>query len=105
MVTTELAVLAIALLLSTSSISVYSWFDSHGKQLRLGIWAIRTIAIFPALVFILWAGYVMATGKESTLATALLMAGITLVGGGVQLLSLLLRKQQTAPDNQLNTGQ
>ena len=105
MVTTELAVLAIALLLSTTSITIYSWFDDHRKNLRLGIWAIRITAILPGLVFILWAGYVMATGKESTLAMALSMAGITLVGGGVQLLALLMRKEQTAPDSEFNTGQ
>jgi hypothetical protein len=104
MVTTELAVLAIALLLSTTSITIYSWFDDHGKQLRLGIWAIRITAILPGLVSILWAIYAIATGEESTLAMALSMAGIMLVGGSVQLLSLLVRKQQTAPDRQFETG-
>ena len=104
MVTTELAVLAIALLLSTTSITIYSWFDDHGKQLRLGIWAIRITAILPGLVSVLWAIYAIATGEESTLGMALLTAGILLVGGGVQLLSLLARKQQTAPDRQFETG-
>ena len=104
MVTTELAVLAVALLLSTTSITVYSWFDDHRKNLRLGIWAIRITAILPGLASILWAIYAMATGEESTFAMALSTAGILLVGGGVQLLSLLVRKQQTATDRQFNTG-
>ena len=104
MVTTELAVLAIALLLSTTNITIFSWFDDHGKQLRLGIWAIRITPILPGLVFILWAIYAIATGEESTLATASSTAGILLVGGGVQLLSLLVRKQKTAPNSQFNTG-
>ena len=105
MVTTELAVLAIALLLSTTSITIYSWFDDHRKHLRLGIWAIRITAILPGLVSILWAIYTTATGEGSTLTMALSAAGIMLIGGGVQLLSLLVRKQRTAPDNQFNTGQ
>lgn len=104
MVTTELAVLAVALLLSTTSITVYSWFDGHRRNLRLGIWAIRITAILPGLASILWAIYAMATGKESTLAMALSTAGVLLVGGGVQLLSLLVRKQQTATDRQFKTG-
>ncbi|UCH49848.1 MAG: hypothetical protein JSU95_08835 [Betaproteobacteria bacterium] len=104
MVTTELAVLAIALLLSTTSISFYSWFEKPGKQLNTGIWAIRITAIFPGLVFVLWAIYSIATARESTLAMALLTAGILLVGGGVQLLSLLARKP-TSFDSRFNTGQ
>lgn len=104
MVTIELVVLAIALLLSTTSITIYSWFDDHRKNLKLGIWAIRITAILPGLASILWAIYAMATGEESTLTMALSTAGIMLVGGGVQLLSLLVRKQQTATDRQFKTG-
>ena len=93
MVTTELAVLAIALLLSTNSIFVYAWLDRHGKQRNHAMWVIRITAILPGLVFTLRAIYAMATGKAQTLAMALLTAGILLVVGGIQLLSLLARKQ------------
>ena len=99
MVTLELTILTIALLLSTTTITIYSWFEDHGKRLKLGIWTIRLTAILPGLVFILWAMYALATGAESTLAAALSTAGILLVGGGVQLLSLLVRKQIATPDS------
>jgi len=105
MVSIELAVLATALLLSTSSIFVYSWFESHGKQPTIGIWIIRMMAVFPGLVFTLWAIYTMATGEESKLGMALLTAGMLLVGGAVQLLALLVRKQKLSPEERTGADQ
>lgn len=105
MVTPELAVLAIALLLSTSSISIYSWLVVHGKRLNSGIWALRLTAVLPGLLSILWAIYTMATGNESPFGMALLTAGVLLVGGGVQLLSLLVHESKSPPESRPNTGQ
>lgn len=103
--TIELAVLAIALLLSTSSIFVYSWCERHGKRIGIGLWIIRMIAVFPGLLFILWAIYAMATSKESKLGMALLTAGMLLVGGAVQLMSLLVRKQKSSPEKRMSADQ
>lgn len=108
--TPELAVLAIAFLLSTSSNFVYLWLVNHGKRPNTGIWTLRMTAVFPGLLSTLWAIYTisidaMATGNKRSLGMALLAAGILLVGNGVQLLSLLARKQRTPPDSQLNSGQ
>ena len=105
MASLELTVLAIALLLSTINISVYSWFDTHETQLNIGIWVIRVIAVLPGLVFIVWALYAMASNKDATLAMALLTSGIMLTGGAIQLLSLLVRKQQMRPGSQPDFGQ
>ena len=89
----ELAVLALALLLSTTNIFVYSWFDKHEKYLHIGIWIIRVTGAIPGLVFSIWAIYIISTDKESTLGMVLVTAGLLLAAGTVHLLSLLLRKQ------------
>jgi len=89
----ELVVLALALLLSTINIIVYSWFESRERYLNIGIWVMRVSGVLPGLVVLIWAIYVMATDSESTLGKALLTAGFLLVTGVVQLLSLLMTKQ------------
>lgn len=89
----ELAVLAIALFLSTTSIFVYAWFECREKYLKTGIWALRITAVLPGLIATVWAIYVMATDEGSQLAMALLTAGMLLTAGAVQLLSLLSRKR------------
>lgn len=95
----ELTVLALALLFSTANIFVYAWFENREKQLHTGMWVIRMTAVLPGFIAIVWAIFAMTTGKESTLVMALLTAGLLLVAGAIQLLSLLLNKGKTLPDN------
>ena len=94
----ELVVLAVALLLSTTNIFVYSWFVEHEKYLHIGIWVIRVTGAFPGLVFSIWAIYAMATDRGSTLGIVLVTAGLLLVTGAIQLLSLLVRKHGVSPN-------
>ena len=88
----ESAVLAVALFVSTMNIFVYSWFESREKYIHFGPLVIKITGVLPSLVFTLWAMYILATSAESTLGQALLTAGICLVAGSIQLLSMLQRR-------------
>ena len=97
----EAAVLALALLLTTISIFVYSWFESREQYLHVGIWLIRIISVLPAFTLIIWSIYIMATDRGSLLALALLTASMLLTAGAVQLIALLMRKQRSSPQKNL----
>ncbi len=92
MASTELIVLALALFATTLNIYVYSWFENRGRFLRAGLWVMRITGIVPGLAVTVWAMYVKATSPNSVLGMALLTAGILLVAGGLQFLSMLQRK-------------
>ena len=89
---TELTVLALALFVTTLNIYVYSWFQDRARYLRAGLWVMRVTGILPGLAVTVWAVYVRATSTESVLGTTLLTAGLLLVAGGLQFLSMLQRK-------------
>ncbi len=88
----ELIVLALALFVTTLNIYVYSWFENRVRFLRAGLWVMRITGILPGLAVTVWAMYVKATSTESVLGMALLTAGMLLVAGGLQFLSMLQRK-------------
>lgn len=93
----ELFLLALALLLSTINIFVYAWFAKELSYLNIGIWIIRITGALPSLIFSLWALYALATAENSQLGAVLLIAGLLLAAGSVQLLSLLVTKQAPPP--------
>ena len=74
-------------------------FETHGRHLDIGIWIVRTTAIFPGLVLTLRAMYSIATQRGSTLGMALLASGLLLTGVAVKLLSLLVRKRNLLRDH------
>ena len=94
----ELAVLAIAMFLSTMNIFVYSWFESRQRYVHVGLLVIKLTGVLPSLLFTVWAMYIQATSTESTLGLALLSAGLCLVAGSIQIQAMLRRRLGNSAD-------
>ena len=90
----ELAVMAVALFLSTVNILVYSWLETQATPLDTRIRVLRIVAVTPAFLASAGSVYMIATDRESPLGMALLTAGMLLIVGAIQLISLVTRRQK-----------
>ena len=88
-----LIIFALALLLITTTILVYSWLITHEKYLGTGIWMIRLLVIIPGFLALIGALYFIATKSETRIGMALFTAGILLVTGAIRLMLLLMKKR------------
>ena len=95
----ELGVFAIALVLSTINIFVFTWALGRHSRQRFGVWLIRLTGALPGVLFALAAISLMATNTRSTPALALVTASLLLTSGAIALISQLNKGQVKSCDS------
>jgi len=92
----EMAVFAIALLLMTFNIIVCTWFVDHRRHVAVGAWITRLTAILPGFIAVCAGIYFQVHASGPGIGQALSAAGLLLIFGAIQLLSMVVRLDEAA---------